>query len=61
MKKIIDKLTNKLFIMDSLFLCGYLVIAITNFIINKYFGLYFVGISLIALSIFLFKFGGDNN
>lgn len=61
MKKIIDKLKNKLFIMDSLFLCGFLIIAVTNFIINKYFGLYFIGIALILYSLFLYKFGGDKD
>lgn len=63
MKKVINRIKNKFtsqtFKIELVFLCGFLIIATTNFAINKYFGLYFLGTSLIALSIFQFLTGGD--
>lgn len=56
MKKIKELINNELFRIEIVFLLGFLIIATTNFLINIYFGLYFIGISLIALSIFQFAF-----
>ena len=56
MKKIKELITNELFKIELVFFIGFLIITVTNFLINMYFGLYFIGISLIALSIFQFTF-----
>lgn len=48
----------ELFQIEVVFFIGLLLIMVTNFFINLYFGLYFVGLSLIALSIFSFKVRG---
>ncbi|MCD3217875.1 DUF1056 family protein [Clostridium botulinum C] len=42
--------------MELFFFIGFLIITYTNFCINTYLGLYFVGVVLIAYSIFLSKF-----
>ncbi|AWB30045.1 hypothetical protein EXN65_16680 [Clostridium botulinum] len=64
MKKKLNKLLNKtilndIFIMEMVFFIGFLIIIYTNFKVNLYFGLYFLGIILIAFSIFLYKFRGN--
>lgn len=56
MKRIKKLINNELFQIEVVFLLGFLIIAVTNFLINMYFGLYFIGIALIALSIFQFTF-----
>lgn len=56
LNRIKEKVTSQLFVIELVFLCGFLIIAVTNFIINKYFGLYFLGISFIALAIFQFVY-----
>jgi hypothetical protein len=63
LKKKLDKLLKKtifndIFVMEIVFFIGIFIIAYTNFKINLYFGLYFVGAILIAFSIFLYKFTG---
>ena len=50
------KIASELFKIELVFLLGFLIITVTNFLINLYFGMYFIGISLIALSIFQFIF-----
>lgn len=60
LKKKLNKLLqktvfNELFIKDSLFLMGVFIIITTNFLINLLFGAYFLGLSLIAFSVFLDK------
>ncbi|KGN00831.1 hypothetical protein ADU90_12665 [Clostridium botulinum] len=60
MKKRLDNLFKKTifsdsFVMEIVFFIGLFIIIYTNFKINKYFGLYFLGITLIAFSIFLYK------
>lgn len=56
MKRIKEMITSEIFKIELVFLLGFLIIAVTNFLINVYFGLYFIGIALIALSIFQFTF-----
>ncbi|OPD29752.1 hypothetical protein AL713_15995 [Clostridium botulinum] len=51
--KIKRTITNKIFILDSLFLIGLFIIIFTNFRININFGLYFLGATLICLSIYI--------
>lgn len=56
LNKILKKtILNELFIMEIVFFVGFFIISYTNFKVNRYFGLYFIGISFIAYSIFLFK------
>lgn len=60
MKKELNKLLkktiyNELFIKDSLFIIGIFIIIIANFIVNLYFGIYFLAFTLIVFSIFLNK------
>jgi len=47
---------NELFNMEMVFFVGVIMIIITNFNLNLYFGLYFLALILIAYSIFLYKF-----
>lgn len=55
--KLFDKtIKNDYFIMDIVFFVGFFIITCTNFYLNLYFGLYFLGTELIALSVFLYKF-----
>ncbi|AWZ49803.1 hypothetical protein C3495_05535 [Clostridiaceae bacterium 14S0207] len=46
---------NDIFVMEIVFFIGLIIIIYTNFKISLYFGLYFLGISLISFSIFLYK------
>ena len=55
-KQIKLAVSDRYFIMEMVFFIGLFVIAFTNFLVNLYLGLYFVGFALIAYSIFLFKF-----
>ncbi|GAB6150214.1 hypothetical protein JCM1406_13840 [Clostridium novyi] len=54
--KIKRTILNDLFIMELFFFIGLFIITYTNFCINKYFGLYFMGIMFIVYAIFLNKF-----
>lgn len=60
MKRIINKIRNKVkqkyFKIEMLFLLGIFVFTITNFLINIFFGLYTISILLISYSIFCFYF-----
>ncbi|SMC19339.1 hypothetical protein SAMN02745134_00803 [Clostridium acidisoli DSM 12555] len=61
MKEKLNKLLKKtvfndIFVMEIVFLIGMFVIVFTNFRVNLYFGLYFLGVIFIAYSIFLYKF-----
>jgi hypothetical protein len=66
MKKIKEKfknmfkktVLNDIFVMEMVFFIGLFIIIFTNFSINIKFGLYFLGLILIAFSIFLYKFAG---
>ena len=66
MKKIKEKVNkmlkktifNELFVMEMVFFIGLAIIIFTNFSVNIKFGLYFLGLILIAFSIFLYKFTG---
>lgn len=63
MKKKLNKLLketifNDVFIMETVFFIGLSIITYTNFKVNLYFGLYFLGAILIAFSVFLYKFTG---
>jgi hypothetical protein len=66
MKKIKEKfknmfkktVLNDIFVMEMVFFTGLFIIIFTNFSINIKFGLYFLGLILIAFSIFLYKFAG---
>lgn len=59
LKGLIEKtILNDIFIMEIVFLIGIFIIIYTNFRLNIYFGLYFLGVTLIAFSIFLYKFTG---
>lgn len=49
---------NDFFVMEAVFFMGIFIIVFTNFTINIKFGLYFLGLILIAFSIFLYKFTG---
>gem|GEM_PF-3131813 len=64
MKKKLNKLLQKtifndIFVMETVFFVGLSIIIYTNFMVNLYFALYFLGVSLIAFSIFLYKFTGN--
>lgn len=57
-----DIVSKDTFSMEAIFFIGLIIIIITNFILNMFMGLYFLGFILIAYSIFLFKFnsrGGE--
>lgn len=58
-KNLIDNIKRaiftEIFVCDSLFLIALTIINLTNFAINKYFGLYFLSANLIAASIFINK------
>jgi len=59
LKKFIEKtILNDIFIMEIVFLIGVFIIIYTNFQLNIYFGLYFLGVTLIAFSVFLYKSTG---
>lgn len=49
---------NELFVMEMVFFIGLAIIIFTNFSVNIKFGLYFLGLILIAFSIFLYRFTG---
>ncbi len=62
--KLLKKLKNNIkstiskptFGMEMVFFIGLFIIIFTNFKLNFYFGMYFLGVILIAYSVFLFKF-----
>lgn len=57
LNKILRKtISNELFIIEIVFFIGLFIIVFTNFCINLFFGLYFLGFIFIAYSVFLFKF-----
>jgi len=55
LNKIKKKITTELFIADSLFLVGTLILVITNFYMSIIFGAYSVSACLITYSLFLNK------
>jgi hypothetical protein len=62
-KLIKNTISKKFFKIEMVFFIGVFIVIFTNFLINLCFGLYSIGFSLIAYSIFSFKFtgrGGDN-
>ncbi|EMS74029.1 hypothetical protein CTER_5114 [Ruminiclostridium cellobioparum subsp. termitidis CT1112] len=61
MKEKLNKLlklavSKRYFVIEMVFFIGLFIIVFTNFLVNLYLGLYFVGFALMAYSIFLFKF-----
>lgn len=55
-KIIRSAVSSRYFAIEIVFFIGLFVIAFTNFLVNLYLGLYFVGFVFMAYSIFLFKF-----
>ncbi|WAG54389.1 hypothetical protein LL033_17395 [Clostridium estertheticum] len=54
--KSIKKITNKsTFEMELVFLIGTFIIVFTNFLLNFFLGMYFLGLILIVYSIFIYK------
>ncbi|MCB2354346.1 hypothetical protein [Clostridium estertheticum] len=52
----IKKITNKsTFEMELVFLIGIFIIVFTNFLLNFFLGMYFLGLILIVYSIFIYK------
>lgn len=56
LNKLKKKLTSELFKIELVFFIGLSLIITTNFLIHLYFGMYTVGVALIAFSIFQFRF-----
>ena len=54
-KNIINTISKQTFVEEVVFFIGLIIITFTNFMINLYFGLYFVGLMFILYSIFLFR------
>ncbi|SFA70286.1 hypothetical protein SAMN04488528_100198 [Clostridium frigidicarnis] len=55
LNKLLEKtIFNELFVIDVFFFIGIIIVTITNFIINLFFGLYFLGTLFIIYSLFLF-------
>lgn len=55
-KVLIETISSDYFTIEMVFFIGFFIIVFTNFLLNLYLGLYFLGSILIAYSIFLFKF-----
>lgn len=59
-----NTVSKEYFFIETVFFIGLFIVIFTNFLVNLLFGLYFLGLILIAYSIFSFKFsgkGGENN
>jgi hypothetical protein len=54
-KNIYNSITKSTFNMEALFFMGLFLIIITNFMINFYLGMYFLGVMFIVYSVFLYK------
>jgi hypothetical protein len=50
--------SNKYLNIEIVFFIGVFIITFTNFLVNFMLGLYFLGLILVAYSIFLYKFNG---
>lgn len=59
LKKVIESINNAIsnrnLKLEVVFFIGFFIIIYTNFLINRLFGMYFLGISLIAYSIYSLK------
>lgn len=54
-KNLCKAITKSTFNMEALFFMGLFIIIVTNFILNFYLGMYFLGAMFIIYSVFLYK------